>query len=398
VSGHDEHRVRALGLLAGVRVLDLSRVLAGPFGASLLAEMGADVVKVEFPAGDPVRGLGPHRRDRSLYFSSVNTDKRGVMIDPDDPDGLDQLALLLDAADVVVENFRPQAAESLRLDVASLRRKHPHLVIVTVSGFARSSSRAEDAAYDLTIQAEAGVMALTGEPDAAPSRAGVPLSDLAGGLFAALGAAAGLVSRGRTGDGVHVEVPLLDATLPLLSYVATAAVEAGIDPPPVGSGHHRLVPYGAFEAGDGWIVIAVLGDKFWSPLCEVLQLSGLAAREELRTSEGRLAARGEVDTAVAAAVARLTTAQALERLRAAGVPAAPVLGVLDALSTDYVRQRGLVRQVETERGPYAVVQGPLRAGDPSRSAPGLGEHTQDVLAEWSTLGAARRSGRADGEH
>ncbi|HSK23027.1 MAG TPA: CoA transferase [Egicoccus sp.] len=391
VDGHPG--TAAAGLLAGVRVLDLSRVLAGPFGASLLAEMGAEVIKVEFPAGDPVRGLGPHRGDRSLYFSSVNTGKHGVVIDPDDPRSREHLAHLLDAADVVVENFRPQAAAALNLDVASLHERHPHLVIVTVSGFAHSSPRAAEAAYDLTVQAEAGIMALTGDPGGAPSRAGVPLSDLAGGLFAALGAAAGLVSRGRTGAGVHVEVPLLDATLPLLSYVATAAADAGVDPPPVGSGHHRIVPYGAFEASDGWIVIAALGDKFWVPLCEALGLPDLAARDDLRTSEGRLAARDEVDTAVAGAVARLTASRALERLRAADVPAAPVLGVLDALSTDYVRQRGMVRSVESEQGAYTVVQGPLRAGGRPRPAPDLDEDSRTVQAAWVAAGAARRSER-----
>lgn len=382
-----------LSLLAGVRVLDLSRVLAGPFGASLLAEMGAEVLKVEFPSGDPVRGLGPHLDDRSLYFSAVNTGKHGVVIDPDDPDDRAHLADLLDAADVVVENFRPRAAAALHLDAASLHDRHPHLVIVTVSGFAHDSSRAEEAAYDLTVQAEAGIMALTGEPGGAPTRAGVPLSDLAGGLYAALGAAAGLVSRGRTGAGVHVEVPLLDATLPLLSYVATAAAEAGVDPPPVGSGHHRIVPYGAFEASDGWIVIAALGDKFWVPLCEALDLPDLAARGDLTSSEGRLAARDEVDAAIAGAVARLTSSDAIERLRAADVPAAPVLGVLEALSTDYVRRRGMVRRVASEQGAYTVVQGPLRAVGRPRPAPNLHEDSRAVQAAWTAAGAARRAQR-----
>lgn len=375
-------------LLAGVRVLDLSRVLAGPFGAMLLAELGADVVKVEFPSGDPVRALGPHQGERSLYFSAVNTGKRGVVLDPATPAGRDRLERLMAAADVIVENFRPTAARALGLDVPALRARHPHLVIITVSGYARDSARGDEPAYDVSVQAEAGVMSVTGTPGGSPGRAGVPLSDLAGGMYAALAAASGLVSRATTGRGVHVEVPLLDATLPLLSYMATAAAEAGVDPPPVGSGHHRIVPYGAYEAQDGWVVIAALADKFWQPLCDVLGLAGLRDRADLQVNAGRLVARHEVDGAVARAIASLNVEAAIARLRGAGVPAAPVLGITEALSTDYVAQRGMVRRVEAPEGTYTLVQGPLRAANTDRPAPALGQHTDEVVAEWAATGQA----------
>ena len=370
------------GLLDGVRVLDLSRVLAGPFGAMLLAEMGADVVKVEFPSGDPVRALGPHLGERSLYFSAVNTGKRGIVLDPSRPAERTRLERLLGAADVVVENYRRDAARALELDPAALRARHPHLVIVTVSGYARDSSRGREAAYDVSIQAEAGVMSVTGTPGGPPLRAGVPLADLAGGMYAALAAASGLVARARRGEGVHVEVPLLDATLPLLSYMATAAAEAGLDPPPVSSGHHRIVPYGAYEAQDGWLVLAVLADKFWLPLCDALDLTTLRDRDDLAHNAERLAAREEVDHAVATAIAARSVDTSLAALRGAGVPVAPVLGLTGAMVSGYAAERGMVRRIEAPEGAYTVVQGPLRASGTDRPAPSLGEHTDEVLRAW----------------
>ncbi|MDQ3972737.1 MAG: CoA transferase, partial [Actinomycetota bacterium] len=179
------------GLLSGVRVVDLSRVLAGPFAAQVLAEMGADVIKVEQPTGDPARGIGPHVDGRSLYFSALNTGKRGVALDLADPSGRAGLDALLASADIVVENFRPAAASALGCDPASLLVRHPGLTVVTVSGYARGSQRADSPALDLTVQAESGIMSVTGEPGGPPVRAGVPVGDLAAGLWAALAAAAG---------------------------------------------------------------------------------------------------------------------------------------------------------------------------------------------------------------
>lgn len=371
-----------MALLDGLVVVDLSRVLAGPFAARVLAELGAEVIKVESPDGDPARAIGPHQDGRSLYFATFNSGKRGVVLDLRDPADRARLDRLLDRADVVVENFRPRAAAELGLTPERLLTDHPQLVVVTVSGYARDSDRAEEGAFDVAVQAEAGIMALTGEPDGPPVRAGVPISDLAAGLWAALGAVAGVLARQRTGRGCHLEVPLLDATLPLLSYVATAALHTGVEPPPVGSGHHELVPYRAYRAADGWVVIAVLSDKFWPPLCAALDLDDLAARADLRTVVGRRAARREIDTRIEQAVAPLRVAELVERLRTAGVPHAPVRSVLDALSTPYVEGRGLVERIATAEGDYAVVRGPLPGVRPLGPAPALGadQHLLDQPA------------------
>lgn len=369
------------GLLDGVRVVDLSRVLAGPFAAQILAEMGADVIKVEPPEGDPARGVGPHRNARSLYFSSLNTGKRGVVLDLASEAGRRALDALLASADAVVENFRPEAARRLGCLPADLSRRHPHLVVVSVTGYARDSSRAAEGSYDVIAQAESGIMAVTGERQRPPVRAGVAVSDLAAGLWAALAVVSGLFARSRDGKGRAVEVPLLDAALSLLSYVGTAALGTGEEPGPVGSGHHSVTPYGAFPASDGWVVIAVIGDKFWPALCAALDLAEMAGRKDLRSNAQRLAARAEVEAAVAERVVGLTVDEVVERLRRQGVPHAPVRGLLDALTAPYVRERGIVAEVEAPEGSYPIVQGPLRSGEEPRPAPGLGEHTAAVLDE-----------------
>ena len=224
-------------------------------------------------------------------------------------------------------------------------------------------------------------MGLTGLPGGEPVRAGVPISDLAAGMWATLAVTSGLVRRARTGQGCHIEVPLFDSTLPLLSYVATAALHEGREPGKVGSGHHNACPYGAFEAMDGWVAVAVLADKFWPRVCDVLGLADLGDRADLRHVAGRLANRDLVDSAVRAAVSAMTVAEASERLGHAGVPAAPVRGVLEALRTPYVRARGAVRAFTAEQGTYQVVRGPLHEVELT-TAPELGADTEEVLASW----------------
>jgi crotonobetainyl-CoA:carnitine CoA-transferase CaiB-like acyl-CoA transferase len=385
---------REAALLDGVSVVDLSRVLAGPYTGQLLADMGADVVKVESPEGDPARGIGPFLGSRSLYFDALNTGKRGIVVDLTSDAGRGVLEAMLARADILVENFRPDTAVKLGCDPAALLTRHPHLVIVTVSGYARDSGRAADAALDLSVQAESGIMSVTGEPGGPPVRAGVPVGDLAAGMFGALGGVAAYAQRLRTGRGRHVEVPLLDSALALLSYVATAAAETGENPPPVGSGHHSIVPYGAYPTADGWLAVPVIGDKLWRLLCDALDLDALAAREDLATNRGREAARQEVDHGVAERLSSLTTEAAVRRLTAAGVPCAPVHGVIEALTTPYVAGRGIVEDIATGDGAYRRVRPPLPGHRARRPAPALGEHTDEVLAELADRASRDRGDRS----
>jgi crotonobetainyl-CoA:carnitine CoA-transferase CaiB-like acyl-CoA transferase len=367
-------------LLEGIRVVDLSRVLAGPFAAQALAELGADVIKVEPPGGDVARGVGPHRDGRSLYFAALNSGKRGMVLDLKDPSGRTILDTLLATADVVVENFLPGTGRRLRCAPDQLLDRHPSLVVVSVSGWARGSDHEEEGAFDVVAQAEAGIMAITGEPGRPPVRAGVAAADLAAGLWAATAAAAALVARDRDGRGRHVEVPLIDAAASLLSYVGVSALATDADPGPVGSGHHTIVPYGAYPAADGWVVVAVIGDRFWPALCRVLGLHDLGNRPELADNVGRVAARSEIDSAVAERLAGLTVADAVAALGAAGVPVAPVRSVLSALGSPYATARGLVGPVAD--GSYRTIRAPMTAGGrPLRPAPDLGEHTAQILDE-----------------
>ena len=366
-------------------------MLAGPFAGQLLAEMGADVIKVEPPDGDPSRGIGPFLDGRSLYFSALNTGKRGIVLDLADGEGRDLLDALLATADVVIENFRPAAARKLRCLPEDLLAGRPELVVVSVTAFARDSDRATEPALDLSVQAESGIMSVTGEPGGPPVRAGVPIGDLAAGVFAALGAVSATVRRLRTGRGGHVEVPLLDSALTMLSYVATAAAGTGVDPPPVGAGHHSIVPYGAYPTADGWLTVPVIGDALWRRACAALGLDALAAREDLATNPGRHAAREEVDQAIALRLAALPTEEARRLLTAAGVPAAPVNGILAALASPYVVARGAVAEVAAPEGTYRQVRSPLADRRTPRPAPGLGEHTHEVLAEALQQRRARQA-------
>jgi formyl-CoA transferase/CoA:oxalate CoA-transferase len=368
-------------LLDEVRVLDLSRVLAGPFCGQILAEMGADVIKVEPPDGDPARGIGPHRHGRSLYFASLNTGKRSVVLDLTTQEDRERFEALLGTADIVVENLRPRAAAKLGLDPEAAVARHPELVWVTISSYARHTSRRDEGSFDLIAQAESGIMAVTGEPGGPPVRAGIAVTDLVAGLWAALAAAAGYAARLREGRGRHLEVPLLDSALSLLVYWATGAMATGESPGPVGSGHHTIVPYRAYATADGQLVVAVLGDRFWVPLCEALGLDALAAREDLTRNVARVAARDEIDAGISEAMADLTTDQAIERLAAAGVPHARIASVLEAVTSPYAADSGLVAEIPYGDGSYAVVQGPLRSQRALRPAPRLGEHTDEVLGE-----------------
>ena len=371
-----------MGLLDGIRVLDLSRVLAGPYAGQLLADMGADVIKIEPPEGDPARGIGPHVDGRSLYFSALNSNKRGIVLDLTTPPGQEAFTALLANADILLENLRPAAARRLGLQPASLLERRPELVVVSISGYARDSAWSEVPALDLTAQAETGIMSVTGEPGGPPVRAGVPVGDLAAGMWAAMAALAGTVDRLRTGRGRAIEVPLIDATLTLTSYVATAAAHTGEDPPPVGSGHHSVAPYRAYPTADGWVAIAVIGDRFWPALTAALELDeadfdGL----DLARNVARHEHREVVDEAVVTALSRLTVAEVGNRLADAGVPHAPVNGMVDALATPYVLDRGMIADVATPQGSYRTVRGPLNDGRPVCPAPGLGEHTAEVLGE-----------------
>lgn len=363
--------------LDGIRVADLSRVLAGPFATMLLADLGADVVKVEPPDGDETRGWGPPwwgpaEDRRSAYFASVNRNKRSIVLDLRSADGRAALNRLLRTSDLIVHNYRPSTAARLGLSTDALRAAYPDLVVASVGGF--PGADADRPAYDLLAQAVSGLMSITGEPSGSPAKVGVALLDLLAGLECAVGALAALVGRGRTGS---VSVGLVETGVTSLINVLGNHLATGEEPQRHGNAHPNIVPYQPFAAADGEVVIAVGNDAQFARLCEVL---GLEDDGRFATNADRLARRGEVLEWLAAAIAGWSRDELVEALRAADVPAGPVNTVGEAVSMLERAHAGAWLEsldgIRLAPSPMTVdgSRAPLRLPPPR-----LGEHTDAVL-------------------
>jgi crotonobetainyl-CoA:carnitine CoA-transferase CaiB-like acyl-CoA transferase len=370
--------------LRGVRVVDCSRVLAGPFATMLLADLGADVVKLEPPGGDESRGWGPPwwgdpAERRSAYFASVNRNKRSVVVDLRTDAGRDILDRLADAAELLVHNARPSSAARLGLDAERLQARHPGLVVAAVGGFAGRD--AELPAYDLLAQAMSGLMAITGERDGAPQKVGVAVLDLLAGLELAVGALAALLARvrGRGQVGQDVSVSLMESGVAALTNVLASHLVTGDEPERWASGHPNIVPYQVFAARDGHLAIAVGNDAQYARLLNVL---GLPVEERYATNPARVASRDELVPRLAAATAKRDRDELMAALRAADVPAGPVSSVGEALRAMQDSHDGAWLQ---SAGAMRLAPDPIRLDGeqlPMRSAPPLlGEHTREVLRE-----------------
>jgi crotonobetainyl-CoA:carnitine CoA-transferase CaiB-like acyl-CoA transferase len=360
--------------LDGIRVIDLSRVLAGPFATMLLADLGADVVKVEPPAGDETRSWGPPwwgdpADRRSAYFASVNRNKRSVVLDLQTDEGRATCDRLLAGADLLVHNYRPATATRLGLAIDTLRARHPRLVVASVGGFAGAD--ADRPAYDLLAQAVSGLMSVTGEPDGPPMKVGVALLDLIAGLECAVAALAALVG----GRGSSVSVNLVEVGVTSLINVLGGYLATGVEPGRHGSAHPNIAPYQAFEARDGHLVVAVGNDAQFGRLLDVLGLSDPDGR--FATNELRVAAREELAAWLGEVIGSWERAPLVAALADADVPAGPVNSVPEALAS---MGDGWIEEVDGMRlvpGPVRIDAGltPLR-----RPPPLLGEHTAEVLA------------------
>ena len=363
--------------LRGIRILDLTRMLAGPYATMLLADMGAEVIKVEDPAGDPIRRMGPpfEADGRSAYFMAVNRNKKSVVLDLRSDGDRERFLRLVPTADAVVDNFRPGVMERLRLTPADLRAARPDIVTCSLSAFGGDGPYRDLPGFDLVLQAMGGAMSITGEPGGEPTRSGVPIGDLAGGVFAALAICAALLRRQRTGQGEHVDLSLLDVQVSLLTYVAQYHLTDGRVPGPVGSGHQSVVPYQAFPTADGHVVVAVFGENFWEPLCRALDLPDLAGRYPDNAS--RHAHQDEVVACLRRRLLERTTDEWVRALWAAGVPSGPVNTIDRVLADPQVRHRGMV----VTDGERALLGNPIRTGAPDvfTPAPALGQHDAELL-------------------
>lgn len=373
------------GPLAGIRVLDLTHVLAGPLATMLLGDLGAEVIKVERPhVGDETRVIPPSRTGESHYFLSVNRNKKSIVVDLKKPEGLDLVSRLIETADVVVENFRPGVAAKLGLDAESVRRRNPAIVYCSISAFGQDGPWSQRSAFDIAVQAMSGAMTVSGEPDSPPIRAAIPLADLAAGLFAAIGVLAALVEAKETLAGKTVDVAMLDSTVGLMGYLASYYLMTGESPKRVGGGHVSIVPYGVFEASDGYLVIATLTESFWPKLCHAIDRADLAQDPGLATNAKRVERRADVDRAISKTLMLRTVADWCQRLAAADVPHAPVLTVAQALEHEQVAARGLVRSIEHPTlGPIRTMGPAIKFANqpplPASPAPVMGADTAGVL-------------------
>lgn len=382
------------GPLAGVRVLDFTRVLAGPAASLALADLGAEVFKIEPPGtGDETRSFPPIREGESHYYLSVNRGKKSIVVDLKTAEGIALVTELAAKCDVVVENYRPGVMERLGLGYAALKAVNPRLIYCSISGYGQTGPLKDRPSFDIVLQAMSGALSMNGERDGLPTKLGIPLGDLVGGINGPIGILSALYERERTGVGRHIDVSLMDGLMGMLGYIAQLAFFTGTDPQRVGSQHPNLVPYGIFPAKDGSIVIACLTPGFWSRICTSIGRDDLTADPRYDTLEKRRDARDEVNACVSAFTLAHTVEELVAIFTAHEVPHAPILGVTEALAQPQAVDRRMVVEVEHETlGPIPIVNRSIRFDEPQPdpvAPPVLGQHTDSILSEVLDLSPER---------
>jgi crotonobetainyl-CoA:carnitine CoA-transferase CaiB-like acyl-CoA transferase len=376
--------------LEGVRVLDLSRVLAGPYATMVLADLGADVVKVEHPErGDDTRHWGPpFAGGESAYFLSVNRNKRSIGVDLKDPEGLERVRRLAAGADVVIENMRRGALEKMGLGYEDLKDLNPGLVYCSITGFGPGKDE-ERPGYDFLIQARAGIMGITGfpEPDGEPTKVGVAIADIVCGLHAATAILAALRRRETTSEGARVEVPLFESTLSWLANRGQEYLVSGEDKGRMGNGHPTIVPYQTFDASDKQIAVAVGNDAQFERLCEAIGREDLARDERYATNPDRVANREELVEVLQQAFSERTADYWVEKIRGVGVPCGPVNTLAEALADEHLTSTDMLQDVEHPlAGTLRMLASPVLVDGERppvrRPPPTLGEHTEEVKEGW----------------
>ncbi len=375
--------------LAGVRILDLTRVVSGPFCTMLLGDFGADVVKVEEPdRGDESRTYGPpFQGGESAYFLSVNRNKRGIALDLKWSEGRETALALAAQADVVVENFRPGALDRLGLGWEALRAANPSVVLCSISGFGGEGPDAGRPGYDLIVQGEAGVMGITGQPDGPPTKVGTSIADLVTGLYASQAVLAALRLRDTTGEGQRVEVAMLDALASLLTFNAGIYFATGRDPVRRGNAHATIVPYETFEAADGWVNIGVANDKFWSLFCEAAGCLEMRDDPRFAKATARVENRAALMELLVPIVRERRRDDWVASLSAVGVPCGAIRSVGEVCTAPQLVTRGMVLEAEhPTAGATRSIASPARFGamppPTPRPAPTLGQHQAEVLQDW----------------
>jgi crotonobetainyl-CoA:carnitine CoA-transferase CaiB-like acyl-CoA transferase len=394
------------GPLAGLRVIDLTRVLAGPFATQNLGDLGAEILKIEPPGGgDETRRFPPFLAGESHYFLGINRNKKSLVIDLRQPAGAGLLRRLVAGADILVENYRPGVMDRLGLGYETLAALNPRLIYCAISGFGLTGPLSDKPSFDIVTQALSGALIINGERGHMPVKLGIPLGDMVVGVFGPIAILAALYERSLTGHGRLIDISLYDGLIGMLGYFAQLAFITGDDPPPMGSSHPNIVPYGSFPASDGSIIIAVLSESFWGKLCDALERPDLALDPRFATPTGRRDHRAEVDRLIAEVTRTRTVAEWQERLTSFDVPHAPVLGVTAALGHPHALAREMVTETHhPTAGRMRLVGRPIKfpgaPQPPSTAPPTLGQHTAQVLREELgfsdvEIAALRRDGVID---
>jgi crotonobetainyl-CoA:carnitine CoA-transferase CaiB-like acyl-CoA transferase len=384
------------GPLAGLRVLELARILAGPWAGQILADLGADIIKVERKgSGDDTRGWGPPFVEAAegghlgaAYFHATNRGKRSIELDFESEDGRRIVKKLAARSDVLIENFKVGGLAKFGLDYANLSKKNPRLIYCSVTGFGQSGPYAMRAGYDLMAQGMGGIMDLTGAPDGEPQRAGVPVADIFTGIYSVVGILAALMERARTGRGCLVDTALVDSQVGVLANQALNYLVSNKVPKRIGNAHPNIVPYQVFPAADGLIIIATGNDNQFAKLCAVLGEPKIAEEGSYRTNSDRLANREQLITRLSALTARWQRAELLEKLEVVGVPAGPINSLDQVFADPQVIHRGMRidrPSAAAKGGTIPGVRTPIIIGGrpmaAERPSPRLGEHTAEVLRE-----------------
>lgn len=389
--------------LDGIRVLDLSRILAGPYCTQFLGEMGADVVKVEPPGcGDDTRTWGPPFLEggEAVYFLAANRNKRGIAVDLKTQRGREIVRELAAESDVLVENFRPGTLEKWGLDHDALSALNPRLIHLSITGFGQTGRYRDRPGYDLIAQGMGGIMNLTGEPDGAPMKAGLPVADLNGGTWGIIGVLMALQARHTTGRGQYLDVSLLEAQMAWHTYAAGNYLQTGDEPQRSGSSHPMIVPYQAYRAADGWMNVTVGSQKLWRLFCDSL---GLDVADDPRFCDNaqRVAHRDELNALIEPALRERPVQHWIEEFGRAGIPAGPINGMAELYADPWVAERDQVVELAhptagTYRGTGFPVKASTTPAGPELAPPTLGQHTDEVLDQLGYDSAAVADLRRDG--